>query len=414
MNPKGDFKMSGDTDQVPNEIKGAGMRLQTSHKTAIGILALAVIWMLSGVYKDEEAATEMVAATVDTQPDEAHAKAEAPKMRVRVTTITSQDHVRKVAVFGHIEADKSVNVRAEIPGRVSRIVAVKGSQVAAGDVLVKLDSENMPALLAEARARLKQREIAYDAASKLSKGGFSSRLSVAQAKADMEAARAQVSGMKRNLNNTTIVAPIAGVVDSLPMEYGDYIDKEGAIVARVIDLTTMIAVGEVTERNISSINLGGAAGVSLPDGRRLNGQVSYIAQSSDNLTRTFRVEVTIPVPDRSVPEGLTAQLHLPMAQVVAHKITPALLTLDDRGVLGVKSVDADGVVIFHEVKMISDTEDGIWLTGLPHEVQIISVGQEFVSAGQTVIAVQGSLKTVRSGDERGVESGVGAGVEEGN
>lgn len=382
MNPKGDFE----TDHVTQEIKGAGMRLQTSHKTAISILALAVIWMLSGVYKTDAA-------------EEVIVERETPQMRVRVTTVKSEQHIRKIAIFGRIEADKSVNVRAEIPGRVAEIVAVKGAQVAAGDLLVKLDPENMPALLAEARARLKQREIAYDSAKKLSKGGYSSRLSVAQAKADMEAARAQVSGMKRNLNNTTITAPMAGIVDDLPMEHGDFIDKEGAIVARVIDLTTMIAAGEVTERDISSINLGGAAQVRLPDGRELNGQVSYIAKSSDTLTRTFRVEVTVSVPDQSVPEGVTAQMRLPMAQVVAHNITPALLTLNDSGVLGVKSVNDDGVVQFHEVKMIADTEDGIWLTGLPHEVQIISVGQEFVSAGQTVVPVQGALKTVHVNGE---------------
>ncbi|MBL4613421.1 MAG: efflux RND transporter periplasmic adaptor subunit [Magnetovibrio sp.] len=389
MSPKGEFNSSSETAQVTQKIKGAGMRLQSSHKTAIGILALAVVWMLSGVYKSDEAAT----ASNDDGAAQA-IEAETPPMRVRVALITSEEHVRKIAVLGRIEADKSVNVRAEIPGRVSEIIAIKGAQVAVGDVLVKLDPENMPALLAEARARMKQREIAYDAANKLSKGGYSSRLNVAQAKADMEAARAQVSGMRRNLNNTTIIAPIAGIVDDLPMERGDFIDKKGAIVARVIDLTTMIAVGEVTERNISSISLGAVAQVRLPDDRELNGTVSYIAKSTNAMTRTFRVEVTMAVPDQSVPEGVTAQIRLPMAQVVAHKISPALLTLNDNGVLGVKTVTLDDVVEFHEVKMIADTEDGIWLTGLPHEVQVITVGQEFVSAGQTVVPVQEALKTV--------------------
>lgn len=391
MSPKGNFEAQ--SQNAVRKIKGVGMRLQRSHKTAIAILLVAVVWMASGVFKSDE---EPVAAVAGTQIGET---SEDAPMRVRVTTVRSEEHVRKIAILGRIQADKAVNVRAEVPGRVDEIVATKGAAVNVGDVLVKLDPENLPALLAEAQARLKQRVIAYESAQKLSKGGYSSRLNVAQAKADMEAARAQVSGMKRDLANATITAPISGVVDALPLEGGDFIDKAGAIVARVINLSTMIAIGEVAERDISAIDLGAVATVRLPDDRVLDGRVSYVAKSSNTLTRTFVVEVTVDVPDQSVSEGLTAELHLPMASVVAHNITPALLTLDDRGALGVKVVNTDNVVEFHDVEMVSDTEDGIWLTGLPDEVRIITVGQEFVAVGQKVDPVEGALKSANSNVE---------------
>lgn len=380
------------------------MRLQNSHKTALAILILIVAWMASSVFKSDVPTADETAEASATKATPA--EPEVDHMRVRVTTVTSEEHVRTIAILGRIEADKAVNVRAEVPGRVAEIVAKKGAQVQAGDVLVKLDPENLPALLAEARARLKQREIAYESARKLSKGGYSSQLSVAQAKADMEAARAQVSGMQRDLSNATITAPIAGIVDDLPLEEGDFIDKAGQIAARVIDLTTMVATGEVVERDISSIALGGAATVRLPNDRKLDGTVSFIAKSSNALTRTFRVEVTVHVPDQSVPEGLTAELRLPMEKVVAHNITPALLTLSDSGALGVKTVGPDGKVEFHPVEMVSDTEDGIWLTGLPHSVQIITVGQEFVTPGETVIPVEGALKTANTNGGNGESGGV--------
>jgi len=359
------------------------MYLEKSHKIAIAIALLTGVWMVSGVFNDDE-----------PQAVTGEAPADTVLTRVRVSTVVSQDHIRTLSVLGRIEADKAVSVRAEVPGRVSEITIAKGAQVNTGDVLVKIDSENRPELLAEARARLEQRKIAYDSAKKLSKGGYSSQLNVAQAKADLEAARAQVSGIERDLKNATITAPFSGIVDELPLKAGDYIDKEGAIVARVIDLTTMLAIGEVAERDIHAIELGGAAHVRLPDQRVVQGTVSFIAKSSNALTRTFRVEVTMPVPDQSVPEGMTAELHLPMHQVVAHNISPALLTLNDLGAVGVKTVNADNVVEFHPVEMVSDTEDGIWLTGLPHEARIITVGQEFVTPGQSVSIVEGELKTM--------------------
>jgi len=398
MSPKDDFGPNAGSGAAVD--KKTSIRLQPSHKTAIVILLIAVLWMVSGVFKDDETAALEETATATTEvPGEGTAtatKAEDEPVRVRVTTVHSEEHTRKIAILGRIEADKAVNVRAEVPGRVSEIVAQKGMPVTAGDVLVKLDPENLPALLAEARARQKQREIAYESAQKLSKGGYSSKLSVAQSKADLEAARAQVSGMQRDLANATITAPITGVVDSLPLEAGDFIDKAGAIAARVINLTTMVAVGEIAERDISAIELGGAATVRLPDDRVLSGVVSYIAHSSNALTRTFRVEVTVAVPDQSVPEGMTAELRLPMERVVAHHITPALLTLNDSGAVGVKSVNADNTVEFHAVEMVSDSEDGIWLIGLPDEVRIITVGQEFVIEGEVVEPVEGALSTMNS------------------
>jgi len=390
MSPKNNHKPS--VEQAVNSSSVKGRRIQSSHKMAAAILLLAVLWMASGLFNDDTATTGAVPA--ETIQDANAAMAEPKKPHVRVTTITSQDHTRQIAILGRIEADKAVTVRAEVTGRVAEVVATKGAKVDTGDVLVKIDPENVPALLAEARARLEQRKIAYESARKLSKGGYSSQLSVAQAKADMEAARAQVTGMKRNLDNATIKAPLAGVVDDLPVEVGDYIDKVGVSVARVIDLTRMIAVGEVTERDIANIQLGGAAHVRLPDDRVLEGTVSYVSRSSNTSTRTFRVEVTVAVPDGSVSEGMTAELHLPMERIVAHKISPALLTLNDNGSVGVKTVDEAGIVVFNSVKMVSDTQDGIWLTGLPQHAQIITVGQEFVAEGQAVIAVEGELKTM--------------------
>ena len=363
-----------------------GMTIQPAQKMAALIAVGAFAWMLSGVFANDEEQTEEAQVQVET---------EAPTPRVRVTTVHGEEHVRTIAVLGRTEAKNAVSVRAETTGRVAEIVAEKGSMVEAGTVLVKLDPENLPAKLAEAKARLSQRKIAYESARKLSKGGYSSQLNLAEAKANLEAARAEVKGMQRDLDNTTITAPFAGVVDELPMDAGDYIDKVGGVVARVIDLSAMLAAGEVAERDIGNISLGGAAYIELPDGREFDAEVSFIAKASNAATRTYKVEVRFDVADGSVPEGMTAELHLPTERIKAHKITPALLTLDDQGDVGVKVVIDDGTVKFFRVDMISDTKDGIWLTGLPDEAKVISVGQEFVIPGQKVEAVEGALQTAR-------------------
>jgi len=357
--------------------------LQAPHKTAIVIALLAVLWMLSGVFKSADLATEGAGAPV-----------EAATPRVRVVTVTGEQHTPIISVMGRVQADKAVNVRAQVLGRVLEVVASKGDLVEAGAEIVRMDPEDRTERLAEAKARLKQQEIAYESARKLSKGGYSSKLNVAKAKADLEAARAQATRMQRDLDNTTVTAPFAGVIETLPVEVGSYFDKAGGLIARVIDLTTIKAQAQVAERDIGRIALGKDAQVRLPDGRELDGKVTYIAQASNALTRTFGVEVTIFVPDRSVPEGLTAEIRLPLEMQFSHRISPALLTLDDLGQVGVKTVGADGKVQFHAVRIVSDTQGGVWLSGLPVQTRVISVGQEFVRVGQTVEAVDGDLATM--------------------
>ena len=58
------------------------------------------------------------------------------------------------------------------------------------------------------------------------------------------------------------------------------------------------------------------------------------------------------------------------------------LTLDDNGVLGIRTVEAGSKVAFHAITPIKDTRDGVWVVGLPGTINLITVGQEYVQPGQ--------------------------------
>ena len=77
-----------------------------------------------------------------------------------------------------------------------------------------------------------------------------------------------------------------------------------------------------------------------------------------------------------------------MRELRAQKISPGILVLDDNGAVGVRIVK-DGIVHFVPVKIVSDGPDGMWVSGLPDHVTVITVGQEFVSDGERVEAVPG-------------------------
>ena len=124
--------------------------------------------------------------------------------------------------------------------------------------------------------------------------------------------------------------------------------------------------------------------MTLATGETLDGSLKFIASMADDATRTFRVEFRAPNPGLKIRAGVTAELKISVDAVPAHFVSPAVLTLNDEGKLGVKLVNNQNKVEFHPADIISDEPDGVWLGGLPQTIRVITVGQEYVREGDPV------------------------------
>ena len=116
----------------------------------------------------------------------------------------------------------------------------------------------------------------------------------------------------------------------------------------------------------------------------IKGIISYISPTAEEDTRTFRIEITIPNQDFSIKDGLTATIKIEGRQVKAHKISPSILSLMDNGEIGIKIVNNNNIVEFFPVEVVSDTNEGMWISGIPEVSNIIVVGQEYASVGKKV------------------------------
>jgi multidrug efflux system membrane fusion protein len=300
-----------------------------------------------------------------------------------VRAIRAVAHTNQLTLFGRTEALRKVKLMAETSGRVILRAVKKGGRVEKGDEIVRLAMDDRLARLAEAEAALEQRRIAHDADLKLSQKQFRSKVKLAASRAALVAATAALKRIRLDIERTVIRAPFKGLIDELPLEIGDYAAIKTAV-ASIVDLDTILIVGEVSERNIAKIRVGAPARVSLSSGVRTDGVVRYVSKVGSQATRTFRIEVEIQNPGNAIAEGLTSELRLNTGTVKAHHLSPAALTLSDAGVVGVKTVNAANEVEFFPIRIIADTPAGIWLTGLPDSATLITVGQEFVLPGQVV------------------------------
>ncbi|NQV79314.1 MAG: efflux RND transporter periplasmic adaptor subunit [Alphaproteobacteria bacterium] len=348
--------------------------MSRSYVIALAITAAVFLWLASGWLGGD--------TTVEAAKPAAPS-GEAALMQVRTRDMTARAKTSELIVFGRTEAVRTVTVRAETAGRVAAIPRGKGRPAKKGDVLVRLAPEDRPARLKEFEATVDHARIAYEAAQKLSKKAFRSMVQLAENKAQLASARARLAAVREDIHKTEIRAPFDGVVNDVGVEVGDYL-KVGDPVATVIDLDPMLVVAEIAEGTIGRLTIGGVARVKIAGLGTFDGGVKFISRTTTPATRTFPIEVSVANPNAVIAEGMTTELRLGGETVHAHLLSPAVLTLSDEGVVGVKTVNAGDVVEFHPVRIIADTPEGMWVSGLADHVRAITVGQEFVRAGQKV------------------------------
>jgi multidrug efflux system membrane fusion protein len=149
----------------------------------------------------------------------------------------------------------------------------------------------------------------------------------------------------------------------------------------------MLAVVEVAERKLGGIHVGGTAEVRLVTGQTASGRIRFVASMASPQTRTYRVEVEVPNADGRIPDGITAEVTLPMTAEPAARVPRSALTFSSAGDLGVRTVGDGGKVAFAPVGIVEDEQSHMWVSGLADGAQVITRGQDFVSEGQVVDAV---------------------------
>jgi multidrug efflux system membrane fusion protein len=346
----------------------------------------------------------------------------------RVHVVVQRSEARPVEdvviVRGQTEAARQVEVRAETTGLVVSEPLRKGARVGEGDPLCVLDAgtrqtqlDEAEAQLEEARARipeaqarvsegqarLAEAEIEGNAARSLSEGGFASDTRVASSQAGVEAARAtiqsaeaqlqaaqagvrsaeaSVAAARDELDKLEIRAPFGGLLESDTAELGALL-QPGGVCATVIQLDPMKLVGFVPETEVASVEVGAMAGARLATGREVRGEVTFLGRSADEVTRTFRVEITVANDDLAIRDGQTAEIVIRGPGSEAHLLPQSALTLDDDGRLGYRVVE-DGRAAFVPVEVLRDTRDGVYVAGLPPAAEVIVTGQEYVAEGVPV------------------------------
>jgi multidrug efflux system membrane fusion protein len=360
---------------------------RTSILMAIGVAIAVALWMLSGIGGNSS----------DTDDLAQDAGSEGP-MRVRVAQVRASDVTREITLSARTEPNRVVQLKAETDGAVVELGIDRGTDVWAGNSLVKLDIRDRNARLREAESLIVQRELELQGRQNLKNQQYASDVEIAEAQARLDSARSARERIQLEIRNTDLVAPFEGIIQERWVEIGDYV-RAGDPVVELVDIDPLIIAGEVNGKDVTELAIGSMGYATLVDGTELAGTIRYVAPVADENTRTFRVELAVPNPGL-VRAGLTAELKLSGSRISAHDLSSALLTLSDEGAVGVKVVNDNNRVEFYSIEIVGASNDGILVTGLPDAARVITVGQGFVTEGQQVEPVAFSALEEEASYER--------------
>lgn len=349
------------------------MELNRSHYLAVGASVIIAIWMLSGILSSPPHETPQ--APVEKELNDVFA--------VQVERYISEKITPELTVHGETQANRRVDITSEVEGKVIKIHAREGDFVKQGQLILEIDPQDKPQRLKQAQALAKQREFEYAANEKLIAQGLQNKTRLAESESLLEAAKAQVKALEIDITGTKIRAPFDGILENRNVELGTYL-RMGTAVISVMDFNPFIIKGYIAEKDLHKIKIGNQASGKMIDGKTYSGKIRYVSSQSYQASRTFAVELEISNPSERQVNGVSAQILIPLKESDAILISPALLSLNDKGILGAKHVNNDQNVEFTPVELVKAQSDGVWISGLPNPVDLIITGQSFVSSGEKV------------------------------
>ena len=375
------------------------------HKlAAIVVLIGFAAWMGTGAFssvgsaapdnkpKAGEADQPKAAGTDKPKAVEAEQPKAAPRT-VAVVTPPRKTYARAIRISGLTEADKRAVLATRVAGIIDKLPVKQGQHVKTGDLVLMLATEEKLSAVSNARQLLAQRQAELAAAERLAKTGNLPKLQLDNARSSLTLAQSVLEAMQAELGRNEVKAPFDGIIDRVPVEVGSSV-MAGGEVATILKLDPVIARGEVSERDLRYIKIGDEANVRLVNDQKVTGTVRYISRDASSQTRTFRVEVAIPNADGSIPAGMTAEIALSAQPTDAIMLPRSVVTLGDKGDLGIRAVGKDSKVAFFPIDLVDDTPNGLVLGGIPDDARIIVAGQELVKEGDLVKPVEADQATI--------------------
>jgi RND family efflux transporter MFP subunit len=289
-----------------------------------------------------------------------------PATRVKAELVT-----KTFRLPAELSAFRNVGLYAKVSGFVEWIEVDRGSEVKAGQLLVRLVAPELAAQKQEAEAKLASDEATFKRLSEASKTpGVVAGNDLEIASRNVEAARARVRVVAEQVSYLRVTAPFDGVVTERNVHEGSLVGPAAAMpLVRIQELSRLRLVVAVPEVALGNVPLGRkvAFTVAAFPGETFSGTVARPAHSIDPKTRTMPVELDVDNADRRLQPGGFAQVRWVMERGRPSLLVPAsaVATTTERSfIIRIRDGVAEwmevrtGVAVGDRVEIFCDAAEG--------------------------------------------------------
>lgn len=239
------------------------------------------------------------------------------KSFVLVNTVTTKtETINHFSKFqGIIKTDQNMILYPEFSGRVAKIYVDEGDVVKKGQALAKIDDGGLYNELKLVESQAKLAKTIYERQSKLWKDKIGSEIQYLEAKTNYEIQNNRFKSITESLAKTTITAPFSGTIDEIFIEEGNLVsppmmpDQGNAF--RIINLNELYVESVIPESFIGKIKKGAEVQVEIPVlNKSFNSTIKHSVSSIDQLSRTFKIEVSVPKNDLDLIPNLNVEVNV--------------------------------------------------------------------------------------------------------
>lgn len=295
---------------------------------------------------------------------------------VRVVNPFLGEIAESIRTSGTLEADREADVYAKLVGLCQKVFVEEGDQVKAGDVLAKLEDEELRLAYEQALARLEKARADYERADQLYKEGLASQQVYQDASVQLRLAQADYDLARKRFQDTSVVSPLAGLVTARKIKPGDLVTTNQALF-HVVDLDPLRVEVYVPERDYFRVRQGQTVLLTVdtfPD-TTFRSTVERLNPVIDAASGMAKVTVVVENADRRLRPGMFARV-----QIVTEVRKKALLVPKEavllRGEQNFVFVVRDDVAREVPVEIGFQEADRVEvLKGLAFEDQVVVQGQ---------------------------------------
>ena len=305
-------------------------------------------------------------------------KAEAARVKdVTVAPVAASTFKHFVELQGSVDAKNNVQVSPKSGGVVTAVYVKEGDRVRAGQAIAKVDDQIMRESIAEVKTQMSLANTIFEKQATLWKQQIGTEVQYLQAKNNKEALERKLSTLNAQLGQSTVTAPISGVVDQVVVKVGQSA-APGVGLVRIVNLSQLKVVAKVSDSYSGSVRKGDAVTIRFPDlNREVKSRITFVSTSVDAMSRTFTIEAPLPS-DNSLKPNMLAQVKInDKTQANAIVIDQNLIQNTENGQLVYVAVNEGG----KKVAKAKTIKTGPSYDGRIEVTQGLQAGDQIVTAG---------------------------------